>query len=93
MEVQHEKQGNKGSFFISEGGKRVAEMTYTFAGETKFIIDHTEVDESQAGKGLGKLLLKAAVEFARDGQLKIMPLCPYAKSVFDKTTDYADVLF
>lgn len=93
MNIQFEDNGKKGSFFIEEHGKRVASLTFTYAGETKFIIDHTEVDESQAGKGLGKLLVKAAVEFARSKHLKIMPLCPYARSVFDKTPEYSDVLF
>lgn len=35
----------------------------------------------------------AAVDFARAQQLKIMPLCPFAKSVFDKEPSLADVLF
>jgi len=36
--------------------------------------------------------VKAAVEWARAEQRKLMPLCPFAKSVFDKTADYSDVL-
>lgn len=78
---------------MEENGKEIATMSYTFAGDTKFIIDHTEVDPSQGGKGLGKQLLKAAVEFARKNSYKIMPLCPYAKAVFEKTDEYNDVLF
>lgn len=68
-------------------------MTYTWAGPTKFIIDHTEVSENYTGKGLGRQMLSAAVDFAREKGLKILPLCPFAKSVFDKEADLADVLF
>ena len=93
MKVELENNGKKGSFFIEENNMRVATMSFTFAGETKFIIDHTEVDPSQSGKGLGRILLNAAVDYARKNNLKIMPLCPYAKSVFDKYPDLADVLF
>ena len=38
-------------------------------------------------------MLAKAVEFARQNNIKIMPLCPFAKSVFDKVAEYQDVLF
>lgn len=34
-----------------------------------------------------------AIDFARENQFKIMPLCPFAKSVFDKSPDLNDVRF
>jgi predicted GNAT family acetyltransferase len=74
-----------------EGGEKLAEMTYTVAG-SRVIIDHTDVDDRLRGQGAGKQLVKAAVEWARAEQRKLMPLCPFAKSVFDKTADYSDVL-
>ena len=74
-----------------ENGERLAEMTYTVAG-SRVIIDHTDVDDRLRGQGAGKQLVKAAVEWARAEQRKLMPLCPFAKSVFDKTADYSDVL-
>ena len=41
MEILHEKQENKGKFFIELDGKEVAAMTYTWAGDQRIIIDHT----------------------------------------------------
>ena len=66
-------------------------MTYTVAG-TRVIIDHTDVDERLRGTGMGRKLVDAAVQWARQENARLMPLCPYAKSVFDKTPDYSDVL-
>lgn len=93
MKTEHQGDQKKGLFFILENGKHQAEMTYTFAGDDKIIIDHTEVFPGNEGRGLGKILLKAAVDFAREKHIKILPLCPFAKSVFDKTSEYTDVLF
>jgi predicted GNAT family acetyltransferase len=66
-------------------------MTYTVAG-SRVIIDHTTVDDSLRGTGTGRKLVEAAVQWARSEKVKLMPLCPYARSVFDKTPEYADVL-
>jgi predicted GNAT family acetyltransferase len=92
MEIQQTDDGKKGAFYIEQDGERVAEMTYVWASDTKFIIDHTEVSDKLAGKGAGKQLVARAVEFAREKGLKIMPLCPFANKVFKKTPEYADVL-
>jgi predicted GNAT family acetyltransferase len=71
----------------------VAEMTYSQAGSDKIIIDHTEVDDSLQGQGIGYKLVEKAVNYARDKQIKILPLCPFAAAVFKKRDDYKDVLF
>ncbi len=93
MNVQHTTDGKKGKFFVAApDGNVTAEMTYVFAGETRIIIDHTYVSELHKGQGVGAQLVKAAVEMAREKGWKIIPLCPFAKSVFDKTPAYADVL-
>jgi len=67
-------------------------MTYSKAGDTKIIIDHTEVDDSLRGQGAGKTMVMEAVKFAREHEIKILPLCPFAKSVFDKNQDIRDVV-
>jgi hypothetical protein len=66
-------------------------MTYTVAGSKLVIIDHTEVDESLRGTGAGQALVEAAVQWARTSGQRILPLCPYARSVFDRTPEFADV--
>ncbi|HQQ97166.1 MAG TPA: GNAT family N-acetyltransferase [Cyclobacteriaceae bacterium] len=92
MIIQREEHGSKGAFFIQEQAERQAVMTYTMAGPQRMIIDHTEVFDALRGKSAGKQLVTTAVEYARANQLKIIPLCPFAKSVFDKTPAFQDVL-
>jgi predicted GNAT family acetyltransferase len=91
--VLHQEIDSKGVFFIAgpEGG-RLAEMSYSRANPRLIIIDHTEVDASLAGQGIGRKLLDALVAWARETQTKVMPLCPYAKAQFDKDASIRDVL-
>ncbi len=92
MNIQQTDDGKKGAFYIEENGERLAEMTYVWAGTGMFIIDHTEVSDKLAGKGAGKQLVAKAVDFAREQNVKIKPLCPFANSVFKKVQEYSDVL-
>lgn len=91
-EVQLEINDRKGFFHIDVNGKTEAKMTFVFAGPDKIIIDHTEVNEGNNGKGYGKKMVTKAVEYAREKNIKIIPLCPFAKKVFDKTPEFRDVL-
>lgn len=92
MIVQQDDNGKKGAFFVVQEHEHLAEMTYSWAGTDKFIIDHTDVSDTLRGQGVGRHLLDAAVQFARERQVKIIPLCPFAKSVFDKEPSLRDVL-
>ena len=91
-EVQLRIYDNKGAFYIEIEGIQEAMMTFVFAGEDKIIIDHTEVNPGNEGKGFGKKMVTKAVEFAREKGIKIVPLCPFVKSFFDKTSEFRDVL-
>lgn len=92
MEIKQEDNGNKGKFYYEENGIELADMTYTYAGPDKMIIDHTGVDDSLRGKGVGYKLVEASVVFARENNIKILPLCPFANAVFRKRSEYQDVL-
>lgn len=92
MQISHQENGSKGEWFYNQGTERLAEMTYSWAGDDKFIIDHTWVDDSLRGQHVGRNLLDHAVAYAREKGVKIIPLCPFAKSVFDKEVSIRDVL-
>lgn len=71
--------------------KEVGEITYTRSGDDILIIDHTGVEEKHRGQGLAAQLVEKVVEKARKDNLKIMPLCPFAKSQFDENKEYQEV--
>jgi predicted GNAT family acetyltransferase len=68
-------------------------MTFSADAEGKLvIIDHTEVAESLRGQGAARKLVEAAVAWARETRVKLIPLCPFAKAVFEHEPSFHDVL-
>lgn len=89
--ITREDRLNGGRYVTMINGDE-AEMTYSRAGATRIIIDHTDVPDTLRGLGIGKRLVEAAVNDARSEGFKIIPLCPFAKAVLDKQTDWQDVV-
>ena len=92
MIILHKLVGKKGLFYVEIDGNILAEMVYSMASPTKMIIEHTEVSDELRGKNVGYQLVETGVNFARQHNLKIIPLCTFAKSVFDKNAAFRDVL-
>ena len=92
MDILQSDDGKKGKFYVEIAEETLAEMSYVYAGEKTIIIDHTDVNIKLKGMGVGKKLVEKAVEFVRHNGIKVIPLCPFAKSVFDKVKEYQDVL-
>ncbi|CAN5441270.1 GNAT family N-acetyltransferase [soil metagenome] len=92
MEIKFEQTNTRGSFYIELDGKRAASMEFSKAGNDRIIISHTDVSDVLRGKNAGKQLVAAAVDYARKNNIKIVPLCPFARSVFNKVKEYEDVL-
>ncbi|MDX1365181.1 GNAT family N-acetyltransferase [Arenibacter latericius] len=92
MEITIKELDNKGFAMARENDKRAGIMTYSVAGKEQIIIDHTEVEPEFKGKGVGMKLLHKIVEMAREKNIKILPLCPFANAMFKKHEDIRDVL-
>lgn len=88
----HRKEGeSKGRYWLVLDGHE-AEMTYSRAGETTLIIDHTGVPDALRGRGAGRALVARAVEDARAEGRKIVPLCPFAKAQIARHPEWQDVV-
>ena len=72
-------------------GKKAGKMDISVA-DGKLRVYHTEVNSEYEGRGFSKLLLGQLVSYARENDLRIIPLCPYVLSQFRRhPADYADV--
>lgn len=93
MEIQHNDNGQNGIFYIELKGEKVAELTYIYDKSDTIIIDHTEVSDTLKGQGIGYKLIEASVKYIRANNLKVNPICSFAKAVFQKKKEeYSDVL-
>ncbi len=91
MEIKQINGERKGYFTAEEDGVEAGLMTYVWSGNDTFIIDHTEVPSEFKGRGVGKKMVMAAVDFARNNDVKIIPACSFVKSLFEKIPETKDV--
>jgi len=92
MLIQNKQVGNKGLFYVGQDGAILAELVYNLPSPGKMVIEHTEVDESLKGKNVGYELVETAVNYARTHNMKIVPLCPFARALINRTKEWHDVL-
>lgn len=79
--------------FIEGEEKAVAFMDLLKTESGKLVIKHTEVAPEMTGKGYGKELLAYVVDYSRQHNLKILPVCPYAKNLMYRDLEaYRDVM-
>ena len=53
---------------------------------------HTEVPDALEGRGIGKRLVKAALDDARAQGLKVVPVCPFVKHYIENHPETQDLL-
>lgn len=70
----------------------VGEIGFSYIDESIISIDHTYVNESYRGQGIASKLMVKAIEYAKENNLKIKPVCSYAVSFFQKNFEYQDML-
>lgn len=91
FDIRREDTATGGRYVVRIDGYE-AEMTFSKAGTSRIIIDHTGVPRELGGRGVGQALVLRAVEDARADGIKIIPLCPYAKAQIEKHPEWQDVL-
>ncbi len=94
MNIDHIQENIKSGYFVAtQNESEVGRITYVVQEEVKLIINHTEVSKAYGGRGLGKKLVLSVAAYAKANDLKVLPVCTFAKAVFDKTPEIQDVLF
>lgn len=58
----------------------------------KMVVYHTEVPPPIQNRGLAERMTRAALEYARNENLKIEPRCPYTAAFLRRHREYSDLL-
>lgn len=91
MDIRNENNASGGRYVATVDGHE-AEMTFSRTSPKLIIVDHTGVPDALRGKGVGQALALHAVEEARRGGWKIIPLCPFFKAQAQRHDDWRDVV-
>ncbi|MDJ0749390.1 MAG: GNAT family N-acetyltransferase [Woeseiaceae bacterium] len=91
--IERREEGSKGRYTARvEGHEGIGELTYSRMSPTKIIADHTGVDESLRGTGVGKALVERLIADARKDGFTIVPLCPFVKAQYQRHPEWSDVM-
>lgn len=93
MEIRQINHNGRGSFKAFENNEEVGTLDYTMDEKNTMLLNHTEVSPAYEGKGIAKKLVMESVEYVRENGLKILPRCPYAVKLFEKSAEIQDVLY
>ena len=72
-----------------EGG--LARADYRMQGDVMRIV-HTEVPYASEGRGFAGQVVRAALEYARHEELRVLPLCSYVRSYMRRHPETHDLL-
>lgn len=73
-----------------DGDREVGECTFT-RSDSRWVIEHTEVDPLYNGSGIAGKLVDEVARNARETGVKILPLCSYARKRMQKP-EYSDLV-
>ena len=79
-----------GRFELERDG-HVATLVYTLAGHVLGLIE-TEVPDALRGTGTGSALVKSALDYAREQNLKVDVTCPFVAGYLKTHPEYADIV-
>lgn len=70
----------------------VAFIDYILNNENIMFLTHTEVPKELGGKGIGKILVQKSLEFLKENDYKLAPLCPFVAAYVKKNPEWGVLL-
>jgi hypothetical protein len=86
MDIANNENQHRFEVHRDEG---LAFLVYELRDDT-IVLVHTQVPKPLEGQGYGAALVRAAVEYARQHHLRVVPICPFARAYLRRHPDYAD---
>lgn len=73
-------------------GERLGYLEFTRPEVGLMRIEYVEVSPELRGTGLGRQLVAKAIDFAKDAELRVVPICSYARAVITRDPAMAATL-
>jgi predicted GNAT family acetyltransferase len=82
--IEREELNGANEFVLRIDGERLGFLEFTRPEVGVMRIEYVEVSPELRGTGLGQQLVEKAVAFAKETQLKVIPICSYARAVMQR---------
>src|SRR5512141_1531752 len=79
-----------GRFEVDVDGEQ-AVSNYTIRGKTIYFT-HTEVPPAAEGRGIGNLLARTALDYARANGFRVVPRCKFIAAFIKRHPEYQDLV-
>ncbi len=89
-QIEHDPERMTFEIELDKGLRAVLE--YRSNREGKMFLTNTEVPEQMRGKGIAAILVKHALDFARENNYRIIPVCSYVKSYLKRYPEYQSLM-
>ena len=89
MEIVRDNKAEHEFELVVDGHRAVA--AYQLEGDT-IVFTHTIVPKAIEGRGVASKLIRAALDSARDRELKVVPQCPFVAAYIKRHPDTQDLL-
>ncbi|MFA5910496.1 MAG: GNAT family N-acetyltransferase [Vicinamibacterales bacterium] len=90
--VTREGAGGVQAFVLRIDGERLGSLDFTQPDAGMMRIEYVEVAPELRGTGLGRQLVQAAVDWARESHLAVVPICGYARAVITRDPEMSALL-
>ncbi len=89
LELINNDSGSKKRFELHVG-EHIAFIDYIIARQNNIYLTHTEVPPALEGKGVGSTIVRKALDFIKEKDLKMAPLCPFVAAYLKRYPELAD---
>ena len=88
LKVIHNSQAQRFEIRI---GEHKSVLDYRLRNKT-ITFTHTGVPRELEGKGIGSLIVRAGLDYAREQNYKVIPLCSFVDGYIQRHNEYANLL-
>lgn len=91
MEIEKREELGSTYFAAIEDGREIGEANF-YSSPGCITITHVGIDPRHRGGGKARDLMMKIVDYCRQNDLKIIPVCSFARATFERYPEIHDVL-